>query len=58
MDRDKNKFKILFQHLIFWILLGVAIYLSYFVYFPDTGSTRSKWVGLFCGALAILFAGC
>ena len=58
MDRDKINKRLFGWYSIFWVLLFVALYLSYFVYFVDITSTKSKWVGLFAGAIAILLASC
>lgn len=56
MDRNNTKKKLFFYYVCLWILLVVAIYLSYGVYFVDTTSTKSKWVGLFAGSIALLVA--
>ena len=53
MDRDKINKRLLGWYSIFWVLLFVALYLSYFVYFVDITSTKSKWVGLFAGAIVL-----
>ena len=58
MDRIRANRKIFFWYSALWILFIVALYLSYGVYFVDTTSTKSKWVGLFAGAIALLFASC
>ncbi len=58
MDRNRINKRLMFWYSIFWVLFVLAIYLSYFVYFVDITSTKSKWVGLFAGAIAILFASC
>ncbi|MBQ7287605.1 MAG: sodium/proton-translocating pyrophosphatase [Candidatus Gastranaerophilales bacterium] len=55
MDREQAKKHILFWNVIIWVFLVLAFILSYF-YFIDTTSTKSKWVGLFSGAIAILLA--
>jgi len=56
MDRIKNKARLIVYYIFLWVLLAIALYLSYGVYFVDTTSTKSKWIGLFAGAIAILFA--
>lgn len=58
MDRNKVNFKLIFWYSIFWIFLFVALYLAYGVYFIDTTTTKSKWVGLFAGSIAMLFGTC
>ena len=58
MDRTKVKKRIFFWYFLVWVLLIVALYLSYGVYFVDTTSTKSKWVGLFAGAVSVLLATC
>ncbi len=40
----------------FWVELVAALYIGYAVYFVDVTSTKSKWIGLFAGSVAILFA--
>ena len=55
MDRN-SKLKQIMWNTIFWISLFVALYLSYAVYFVNTVTTKSKWIGLFSGAIAILLA--
>lgn len=56
MDRNRTKKKLFFYYVFLWILLVIALYLSYGVYFIDTTSTKSKWVGLFAGSIALLLA--
>ena len=58
MDRFEVKKRLIIWYSIFWALLIVALYLSYAVYFVDTQSTKSKWVGVFAGAIALLLATC
>lgn len=58
MDRNQISKRLFFWYVLLWILLFVALYLSYGVYFVDTTSTKSKWVGLFAGAIALLLAAC
>ena len=58
MDRVKIKRKLFFLYSALWILLLLALYLAYCVYFVDTTSTKSKWVGLFAGAISLLLATC
>ena len=58
MDREKNNKKLIIWYAVLWFLLFCALYLSYFVYFIDTKSTKSKWVALFAGAIALLCASC
>ena len=58
MDRFQINKKLFFWYTILWIFLFIALYLSYAVYFADTSSTRSKWVALFAGAIAILASAC
>ncbi len=40
----------------FWLEFIAALYIGYTVYFVDITSTKSKWIGLFAGVVAILFA--
>ena len=56
MDRDKVKKRLIFYYAILWLFLFIALYLAYFVYFVDTTSTKSKWVGLFAGAISLLLS--
>ncbi len=56
MDRNKIRKKIIFWNFFVWLFLIIALYQSYAVYFVDLTSTKSKWVGLFAGAVAVLFA--
>lgn len=56
MDSKKIKKRLFFYYSLLWLFLFAALYLSYFVYFVDTTSTKSKWVGLFAGAVALLLA--
>ena len=56
MDRDKVKKRLVFYYVVLWLFLFVALYLAYFVYFVDTTSTKSKWVGLFAGAISLLLS--
>lgn len=58
MDRSKITKRLIFWYGILWLLLIVALYLAFGVYFVDTTSTKSKWVGLFAGSIAILLATC
>ena len=58
MDRSKTKKKLFFYFLLLWVALLAALYLSYGVYFVDTTSTKSKWVALFAGSIAIFCAAC
>ena len=58
MDRNKIKLRLFFWYLILWIFISVALKLGYFVYFPDTLTTKSKWLGLFAGAIAVLASSC
>lgn len=58
MDRNQINKRLFVWYTLFWILLLIALYLAYGVYFVDTTSTKSKWVGLFAGAIALLFAAC
>jgi len=58
MDRKQIKNRLFFWYTILWFFLLISLYISYFVYFVDTTSTKSKWVCLFSGAIAILFASC
>lgn len=55
MDRN-SQIKQFIWNLIFWLFFFAALYLSYAVYFANTVTTKSKWVGLFSGAIAILLA--
>ncbi len=56
MDRNKIKKRLIFWNLFVWLFLIIAVYQGYFVYFVDLTSTKSKWIGLFAGAVAILTA--
>ena len=56
MDREKIKKRLFIWHLILWIFLFIAIYRGYAVYFVDLSSTKSKWVALFAGSIALLLA--
>lgn len=58
MDGKEVKKRLLFWYSLLWILLLIALYEAYFIYFPDTTSTKSKWVGLFAGAVAVLTSVC
>ncbi|MBR2068230.1 MAG: hypothetical protein IJ877_00575 [Candidatus Gastranaerophilales bacterium] len=58
MDKEKIKTKLVFWYSILWILLFIALYLAYGVYFVDTTSTKSKWVVLFSSAIALLLSTC
>ena len=58
MDRIHIKKKLFFWYAILWIFLFIAMYQAYFVYFVDTTSTKSKWVALFAGAVALLLSAC
>ncbi len=58
MEREQIKTKLTIWYFIFWILLLIALYLAYAVYFPNTTSTKSKWVILFASSVSLLFAGC
>lgn len=49
-------FKQIVWNFIFWITFLTALYLSYAVYFVNMVTTKSKWVGLFAGVVAILLA--
>lgn len=56
MDRTRLNKRLIFWYFILWVFVLIALYLSYGVYFLDTTSTKSKWVGLFAGVIAILLA--
>ena len=58
MDRSQINKRLFFWYTIFWILFFIALYLAYGVYFIDTTSTKSKWVGVFASAIALLLASC
>ena len=58
MDRKHISKRLIIWYSLLWILLIVALYLAYGVYFVDTTSTKSKWVGLFAGAIAVLLSAC
>ena len=58
MDKEKAKLKLIFWYSLLWILIFTALYLAYFVYFPDLTSTKSKWVLLFSGAISALAFAC
>lgn len=50
------KNRLIYWYLIFFVLLLVGLYVSYGVYFVDLTSTKSKWIGLEAGAIAIFYA--
>lgn len=52
MDRNLIKKRLTFWYSLFWILFFIALFLAYGVYFVDLASTKSKWIGLFAGAIA------
>ena len=52
MGRNLIKKRLTFWYSLFWILFFVALFLAYGVYFVDLASTKSKWIGLFAGAIA------
>ncbi|MBQ8635263.1 sodium/proton-translocating pyrophosphatase [bacterium] len=54
----KNKMKLIFFYFVLWVLLFVALYLSFGVHFVDTKTTKSIYIGLYAGAIAILLAAC
>ena len=54
MDREKIKKRLYFWHFFLWIFLFITLYQAYMVYFVDITSTKSKWVALFAGVLALL----
>ncbi len=56
MDRNKIKKKLFIWSFLFWIFMFTALFQGYLVYFVDTTSTKSKWIGLLAGAIAILAA--
>ena len=58
MEKNQNKGRLYFWHFILWVFLIVAMYLAYGVYFINITSTKSKWVLLFSGAVAMLYASC
>ena len=58
MDRNQIKVRLFFWYAILWITLIVSMYVSFFVYFTDTQSTISKWIGLVAGGVAALLATC
>lgn len=58
MDRKYISKRLFIWYAALWILLFIALYLAYGVYFVDTMSTKSKWVGVFAGAIALLVAAC
>ena len=58
MDRNQINLRLFFWYAILWVLLIIALHLAYGVYFVDTMSTKSKWVGVFAGAIALLLASC
>jgi len=58
MDRIQIKKRLTLWYAILWFLLFTALFLAYGVYFLDFTSTKSKWIGLFAGAIAILLASC
>lgn len=56
MDRKNIKKRLIFWYTFLWLFLFFALYQAYCVYFVDLTSTKSKWVGLFAGAIGALFA--
>lgn len=56
MDRLNIKKRLTFWYGIFWVLFIIALFLAYKIYLLDFTSTKSKWIGLFAGAISILFA--
>lgn len=54
MDRKKVKKKLNIWYSIVWLFLFIGFYVGYFNYFIEINSTKSKWIGLVAGALAIL----
>lgn len=58
MDRNQIGKRLFFWYAILWVFLFTALYLAYGVYFIDTTSTKSKWVVLFAGAIALLLGAC
>ena len=58
MDSEQINKRLFFWYSILWILLIIAIYLAYCVYFINTTSTKSKWVILFSSAMSILYCAC
>lgn len=56
MDRNNIKRRLFFWYAFLWLFLAFALYQSYGIYFLDLTSTKSKWIGLFAGAIGILFA--
>ncbi len=56
MDRNNIKKRLFFWYTFLWLFLIFALYQAYGVYFVDLTSTKSKWVGLFAGAIGVLFA--
>lgn len=56
MDRLNIKKRLTFWYGIFWILFIIALFLAYKEYLLDFTSTKSKWIGLFAGAISILLA--
>lgn len=58
MDSNKIKFKIFFWYAVLWFFLFITLYCAYGVYFPDLSSTKSKWVALLSGAIALLLSSC
>ncbi len=56
MDREKISKKLIFWYSILWVLLFVALWEAYVIFFPDTTSTKSKWIGLFAGAIFLLLS--
>ena len=58
MEKKQNKKRLFFWHFILWIFFIIALYLSYGVYFVNITSTKSKWVLLFAGAIALLYSSC
>lgn len=58
MDRNKTEIKIIFWYTVLWLFLFITLYVSYGVYFVDLSSTKSKWVALLSGSLALLLSSC
>ncbi|MBQ8847716.1 MAG: sodium/proton-translocating pyrophosphatase [Candidatus Gastranaerophilales bacterium] len=58
MDRNQIKKRLFFWYFILWVFIFLSAYVAYGIYFVNTKSTISKWVGVCAGSVAILLAVC
>lgn len=45
-----------FFNILFWVLFALSFYFCFFDYLKDFSSTKSLWIGLVAGCVAILYA--